>query len=71
MPELMPAMKIDVLTDLSGQTKGTSLNILTHRPVTGEVTYLGLPGKMDLPCNDYITFDPRIIQHGQDQDYSR
>ena len=61
LAKLLRAMEIDIAIDLSGHTEGTKLDVLSHRPVPVQMTYLGFPGTLGLPFIDYLIADPRII----------
>jgi predicted O-linked N-acetylglucosamine transferase (SPINDLY family) len=61
LAKLLRAMEIDIAIDLSGHTEGTRLDVLSHRPVPVQMTYLGFPGTLGLPFIDYLIADPRII----------
>ena len=68
--QLMRAMEMDVVIDLSGYTEGTRLDVLAHRPAPTQMTYLGFPGTLGLPYIDYLISDPRIIPDELEQHYS-
>ncbi len=61
LAKLLRAMEIDIAIDLSGHTEGTKLDVLSHRPVPVQMTYLGFPGTLGLPFIDYLIADPRTI----------
>ena len=63
-------MEIDIAIDLSGHTEGTRLDVLSHRPVPVQMTYLGFPGTLGLPFIDYLIADPRIIPPEQQKHYA-
>ena len=70
LAQLMRAMEMDVVIDLSGYTEGTRLDVLAHRPAPTQMTYLGFPGTLGLPYIDYLISDPRIIPDELEQHYS-
>ncbi len=55
--QLLRAMEIDILIDLSGYTEGSRLDVLSHRPAPVQMTYLGFPGTLGLPFIDYLIAD--------------
>ena len=69
LAKLLRAMEIDIAIDLSGHTEGTRLDVLSHRPVPVQMTYLGFPGTLGLPFIDYLIADPRIIPPKSQQHY--
>jgi protein O-GlcNAc transferase len=54
-------MEIDIAIDLSGHTEGTKLDVLSHRSLPVQMTYLCFPGTLGLPFIDYLIADLRII----------
>jgi predicted O-linked N-acetylglucosamine transferase (SPINDLY family) len=59
--ELLRAMEIDIIIDLSGYTEGSRLDVLSHRPAPLQMTYLGFPGTLGLPFVDYLITDPVTV----------
>lgn len=55
------AHEIDVIIDLQGLTSGARPLILSHRPATLQLTYLGFPGATGLPWIDYVIADRYLI----------
>lgn len=53
--------EIDILVDLQGLTSGARPLILSYRPATLQVTYLGFPGTTGLPWIDYVVADKYLI----------
>ncbi len=52
---------IDVLVDLQGLTSGTRPDILSHRPATVQLSYLGFPGTTALDSVDYVIGDAYVL----------
>lgn len=59
--QLLRAMEIDIIIDLSGYTEGSRLDVLSHRPAPVQMTYLGFPGTLGLPFVDYLITDPVTV----------
>jgi protein O-GlcNAc transferase len=59
--ELLRAMEMDIIIDLSGYTEGSRLDVLSHRPAPLQMTYLGFPGTLGLPFIDYLITDPVTV----------
>jgi predicted O-linked N-acetylglucosamine transferase (SPINDLY family) len=59
--ELLRAMEMDIVVDLSGYTEGSRLDVLSHRPAPLQMTYLGFPGTLGLPFVDYLITDPVTV----------
>ncbi len=59
--QLIKAMEIDILVDLSGYAGEGRLEIFSHRPAPVQVNYLGYPGTSGAPYMDYIIGDHTII----------
>jgi predicted O-linked N-acetylglucosamine transferase (SPINDLY family) len=59
--QVLRAMEVDIVIDLSGYTEGSRLDVLTHRPAPIQVTYLGFPGTLSLPFIDYLISDKITI----------
>jgi predicted O-linked N-acetylglucosamine transferase (SPINDLY family) len=53
--------EIDIMIDLQGLTSGARPLILSHRPATVQMTYLGFPGTTALPWIDYVIADKYLI----------
>lgn len=53
--------EIDIMIDLQGLTSGARPLILSYRPATLQVTYLGFPGTTGLPWIDYVIADKYLI----------
>lgn len=53
--------EIDIIIDLQGLTSGARPLILSHRPATVQITYLGFPGTTGLPWIDYVVADKYLI----------
>lgn len=59
--QLLRAMEMDIIIDLSGYTEGSRLDVLSHRPAPLQMTYLGFPGTLGLPFIDYLITDPVTV----------
>jgi predicted O-linked N-acetylglucosamine transferase (SPINDLY family) len=53
--------EIDIIVDLQGLTSGARPLILSYRPATVQITYLGFPGTTGLPWIDYVVADKYLI----------
>ena len=53
--------EIDIIIDLHGLTSGARPLILSYRPATFQMTYLGFPGTTGLPWIDYVITDKSLI----------
>jgi predicted O-linked N-acetylglucosamine transferase (SPINDLY family) len=53
--------EIDIIIDLQGLTSGARPLILSYRPATIQMTYLGFPGTTGLPWIDYVISDKYLI----------
>ncbi|OGU15713.1 MAG: hypothetical protein A2076_10215 [Geobacteraceae bacterium GWC2_53_11] len=53
--------EIDIMVDLQGLTSGARPMILSYRPATLQITYLGFPGTTGLPWIDYVIADKYLI----------
>ena len=53
--------EIDILIDLQGLTAGARPQILSYRPATIQITYLGFTGTTGLPWIDYVIADKYLI----------
>ena len=53
--------EIDIIIDLQGLTSGARPLILSYRPATLQMTYLGFPGTTGLPWIDYVIADKYLI----------
>jgi predicted O-linked N-acetylglucosamine transferase (SPINDLY family)/glycosyltransferase involved in cell wall biosynthesis len=53
--------EIDIIVDLQGLTSGARPMILSYRPATIQITYLGFPGTTGLPWIDYVIADKFLI----------
>lgn len=59
--ECIRGHEIDVLIDLHGLTSGARPLILSYRPATVQITYLGFPGTTGLPWIDYVITDKYLF----------
>lgn len=59
--ECIRSHEIDVMIDLQGLTSGARPLILSYRPATVQITYLGFPGTTGLPWIDYVIADKYLI----------
>jgi predicted O-linked N-acetylglucosamine transferase (SPINDLY family) len=53
--------EIDIIIDLQGLTSGARPLILSYRPATVQMTYLGFPGTTGLPWIDFVIADTYLI----------
>lgn len=53
--------EIDIMIDLQGLTSGARPMILSYRPASLQITYLGFPGTTGLPWIDYVIADKYLI----------
>lgn len=67
--QLLRAMEMDIIIDLSGYTEGSRLDVLSHRPAPVQMTYLGFPGTLGLPFIDYLITDPVTVPPEMQQFY--
>ena len=59
--ECIRSHEIDIIVDLQGLTSGARPLILSYRPATVQMTYLGFPGATGLPWIDYVIADKYLI----------
>jgi predicted O-linked N-acetylglucosamine transferase (SPINDLY family) len=59
--QLIRSLDIDLLVDLQGITSGARPDILSYRPATVQLTYLGFPGTTGLSSIDYVIGDEFAI----------
>lgn len=59
--QLIRSLDIDLLVDLQGITNGARPDILSYRPATVQLTYLGFPGTTGLSSIDYVIGDEYAI----------
>ncbi len=59
--QLIRQLGIDLLVDLQGITSGARPDILSYRPATVQLTYLGFPGTTGLSSIDYVIGDDFAI----------
>ena len=61
--ECIRSHEIDIMIDLQGLTSGARPMILSYRPATLQMTYLGFPGTTGLPWIDYVIADKYLIPY--------
>jgi protein O-GlcNAc transferase len=61
--------EIDILVDLSGNTRGSKIQVLGHRPAPVQVHWLGFIGSMGSQYYDYTIVDSFVAPDGADQYY--
>jgi protein O-GlcNAc transferase len=61
---------IDIAIDLKGYTEDTRMGIFTHRAAPVQMTFLGYPGTLAMPCIDYLIADSIVIASDQRNAYS-
>ena len=67
MAERIRADEIDILVDLSGNTRGSKIQVLGHRPAPVQVHWLGFIGSMGSTYYDYTIVDQFVAPVGADQ----
>jgi protein O-GlcNAc transferase len=68
--ELMRSLEIDVAIDLTGFTQGCRPGILARRAAPVQVSLLGFPATMGVPCIDYLIADDFSIPPELEAGYS-
>ena len=68
--EMIRAMEIDILVDLSGYTQDSRTDMFAYRPAPLQVNYLGYPGTLGVEYMDYILAD-RVVIPDADHCYYR
>ena len=68
--DLIRNLGIDIIVDLMGHTAYSRPGILTCRPASVQVNYLGYPGTMGANFIDYILVDNFIAPAGHDKFYT-
>jgi protein O-GlcNAc transferase len=58
--------EIDILVDLSGNTRGSKIQVLGHRPAPVQVHWLGFIGSMGSKYYDYTIADSFVAPKGAD-----
>ena len=61
---------IDIAIDLKGYTEDARMGIFTHRAAPVQMTFLGYPGTLAMPCMDYLIADSIVIAGDQRDAYS-
>ncbi len=61
--------EIDILVDLSGNTRGSKIQVLGHRPAPVQVHWLGFIGSMGSQYYDYTIVDGFVAPEGSDEYY--
>jgi predicted O-linked N-acetylglucosamine transferase (SPINDLY family) len=64
------AEDIAIAIDLSGWTTGSRSQVLGYRPAPVVIQWLGFPGTMGAPWNDYIIADAVTAPHGKESEFS-
>lgn len=59
--------EIDILVDLSGNTRGAKIQVMGHRPAPVQVHWLGFIGSMGSPYYDYTIVDGFVAPGGADK----
>lgn len=67
MVERIRADEIDILVDLSGNTRGSKIQVMGHRPAPVQVHWLGFIGSMGSSYYDYTIVDRFVAPEGADQ----
>lgn len=69
MVERIRSDEIDILVDLSGNTRGSKIQVLGHRPAPVQVHWLGFIGSMGSKYYDYTIVDSFVAPEGADKYY--
>lgn len=69
MVERIRGDEIDILVDLSGNTRGAKMQLMGHRPAPVQVHWLGFIGTMGSTHYDYTIVDHFVAPEGADQYY--
>jgi protein O-GlcNAc transferase len=69
MVERIRRDEIDILVDLSGNTRGAKMQLMGHRPAPVQVHWLGFIGSMGSTYYDYTIVDHFVAPEGADQYY--
>ena len=67
MVERIRSDEIDILVDLSGNTRGSKIQVLGHRPAPVQVHWLGFIGSMGSTYYDYTIVDHFVAPEGADK----
>jgi protein O-GlcNAc transferase len=67
MVERIRLDEIDILVDLSGNTRGSKIQVLGHRPAPIQVHWLGFIGSMGSSYYDYTIVDNFVAPEGADK----
>ena len=67
MVERIRLDEIDILVDLSGNTRGSKIQVLGHRPAPVQIHWLGFIGSMGSPYYDYTIVDHFVAPEGADK----
>ena len=69
MVERIRGDEIDILVDLSGNTRGSKIQVMGHRPAPIQVHWLGFIGSMGSTYYDYTIVDGFVAPEGADKYY--
>ena len=67
---LLNELQVDIAVDLMGYTLDARFDILAHRPVPIQISYLGYPGTMGSDFIDYVIADKIVLPSDQQRFYS-
>ena len=67
MVERIRSDEIDILVDLSGNTRGSKIQVLGHRPAPVQMHWLGYIGSMGSKYYDYTIVDQFVAPEGADE----
>ena len=67
MVERIRSDEIDILVDLSGNTRGAKIQVMGHRPAPVQVHWLGFIGSMGSSYYDYTIVDRFVAPEGSDK----
>src|SRR5262249_15317237 len=68
--ELIHQLEVDIVVDLTGNTRHARQGILARRPAPVQIMYLGFPGSAGAPYYDYLFCDRVLIPESESAHYS-
>lgn len=69
MVERIRSDEVDILVDLSGNTRNSKIQVMGHRPAPVQVHWLGFIGSMGSTFYDYTIVDSFVAPEGADKYY--
>ena len=70
MADLLNAMELDIIIDLTGFTENARPGVLARRPAPIQVSYLGYLGSMGVDFIDYVMADEHVVPFDQQPFYT-